>query len=435
MTRPIGPSQAPPRLLLVSTTWWPSDARLAASLRDAGCAVSLLCPGGHPAEALGIEAIHRLRAFGRRRALLRAIRASCPDLVVPTDERALRDMHELHASGNAATRALIENSLGAPGNFARLTSRLGTMEDARQAGMRVADTIAVTDRASLRRWKDAAPGPIVLKSDGSWGGEGVRVCHAPDAVDAALRALRRGPGVAILLKRWLVNRDRFVLADRLRRREPALVAQRHVAGRAGDLAAFCYRGELLGVAIGRQEQCGRLHGPSTMLRLVDHPALVDGARRLAASLGLTGFIGIDIIIEDATGEPVVIEINPRATPLAGAARGACSPAASAARALGAAPRTETAAEMPRDLVAYFPAAWRVDPSDERLEACDGDIPHADPALLAELLRTPWPERGLLARIFGWLLARAGTRASSPAGAPARGATARHEGQAAPLGTT
>ena len=156
MTNPTGPipngvteTPARPRVLLISTTWWPSDARLAAALRDAGCAVSLLCPGGHPAEALRVEAIYRLHAFGRRGALLRAIRAFRPELVVPTDERALRDMHELHASGGAEVRALIEASLGGPANFDRLTSRLGTMEDARRAGMRVADTIAVTDSAPL----------------------------------------------------------------------------------------------------------------------------------------------------------------------------------------------------------------------------------------------------------------------------------------------
>ncbi len=134
-------------------------------------------------------------------------------------------------------------------------------------------------------------------------------------------------------------------------------------------------------------------GPSTVIRLIDRPELLAGARRL----GLSGFIGLDFIIDDATGEAVVIEINPRATPLGASAIGPGTPVAGAARSLGAIPGD--AAGEQGDLIAYFPAAWRVDPADPRLALCAREIPSSDPPLLAEMLRTPWVERSALAIVF------------------------------------
>jgi hypothetical protein len=389
------PPHAPkPRVLVVTTHWWPSDGRLVLTLRNAGCAVSVLCPTGHPVRVLRLERIHTQRAFGHMAALSRAIRLDTPDLVVPADERAVRDLHRLHATGSDSERALIERSLGPPQTFGQMTSRLGSLLAASDAGLRIADTIKAPTPSSVMAWAPGPGGTVVLKSDGSSGGRGVRFVRA-DAVEAAHRELRRGAPLAALLKRWLVNRDPFGLADLLRARSPALVAQRHVAGRVGDLAMFCRDGELEGAAVAIQEQCGRLNGASTLVRIVDRPDLVAGAAMLARRLRLSGFIGIDFVIDDA-GDAFVIEINPRVTPLASYAPGPNGPVLAAARALGA--NGAIASDASRELIAYFPDAWRIDPLDARLSSCAPDIPTDEPALLAELLRTPWPDRSALARL-------------------------------------
>ncbi len=229
----------------------------------------------------------------------------------------------------------------------------------------------------------------------------MRVLDRSDRLETAMRALRRR-GVLRAIKRWIVNRDAFAMADLLAHRKPALIAQRFVPGQVGDAAIFCLGGELLGMSVAIQEQCAYEKGPSTIVRLIDRPELVAGARRLVEAHGLSGFIGLDFII-DAAGEVRVIEVNPRATPLGGAADGRGCPVAAAARALGATGVRDAGAR--RDLIAYFPAAWHLDPTDERLALCARDVPQGEPALLAELLRKPWWERSLLAVLAAPLLER------------------------------
>jgi hypothetical protein len=54
-------------------------------------------------------------------------------------------------------------------------------------------------------------------------------------------------------------------------------------------------------------------GPATVVRVIDHPAMAEAARRMVRRLGLSGFSGFDFIIAE-TGEPVLLELNPRLTP-------------------------------------------------------------------------------------------------------------------------
>ena len=375
-------------------------------LRKAGCRITILCPPGHPARSGRFDAILTHRAFRPRAALSRAIRRFTPDLVVPADERALGDLHRLHASGSARERALIERSLGPPETYPVVTSRLGTMNAVRAAGLAIPETVADCGLAALSAWMAAAQCPIVLKADGTCAGDGVRIVTAPSDIAAAREALRARPRLSATIRQWLVNRDPYLLADRLTRLPAPLSAQRYIEGRLGDIAMFCMDGEILGATIAEREQSAHPTGSSTIVRIVDRPELLAGAQRLVGDLRLSGFIGMDFIVDPRTGEAIVIELNPRATPLCNAAPfHGRSPAAAAAAALGGG--AATADERPRALVAYFPKAWAFDPRDARLEHCVRDIPLEDPGLLAGILETPWPERGV--RLAAWNAVRRAAR--------------------------
>ena len=51
-----------------------------------------------------------------------------------------------------------------------------------------------------------------------------------------------------------------------------------------------------------------------------------------------------------------------------------------------------------DVIAYFPQALHWDPESPLLQSSFHDVPLDEPDLVSELLRTPWPDRSLLARI-------------------------------------
>ena len=334
---------------------------------------------------------------------------------MPGDERARHALHRLHATGDAAARALVEASVGAPAAFDRLLSRQSSLDAARAAGMPVADAIADLSPEALAARFASGGGPIVLKVDGTWAGEGVRIVRDGADVEPARANLLRVP-FASGLKRWLVYRDAARLIDCLRGQARTLSAQVYIpGGRVGDMALFCRNGSVLAmVAAEREAGCGEL-GPSTIVRVVRRPELEEGARRFVRRLGLSGFVGFDFVIDPETDEARVIEVNPRATALAGIpTREGTSPAIEAAAALGA--TALRPASPPRDLVAVLPKAWTEHPGDRRLQLCAADWPDEDPVLAEALLRWPRGETGWRVALWSAVstrLARIGTR-SRPA---------------------
>jgi len=127
--------------------------------------------------------------------------------------------------------------------------------------------------------------------------------------------------------------------------------------------------------------------------------MVLAARILARRLELSGFFGLDFMIEEETGSCYLIEMNPRSTPLAHLALGMGRDplAALAARLSGAAPSARQPVTQ-EDLIAYFPQAWHWDPNSEFLKISFCDVPSSEPELVKDLLQVPFPDRSLLARI-------------------------------------
>ena len=137
-------------------------------------------------------------------------------------------------------------------------------------------------------------------------------------------------------------------------------------------------------------------GPANVVRLVDNSEMMFAAEQLARRLGLSGFFGLDFMIEEGSGASYLIEMNPRSTPLGHLQLGRGRDLVEALTAeLTAQPVRDLPSVTQNELIAYFPQAWNS--KNELLSSCFQDIPRDEPDLVNALMR-PWPERSLLFRL-------------------------------------
>lgn len=393
-----------PAVLLTTTTRWPVAARMASRLAQAGCDVSVLCPGpGHP--ALKVRGVRRTLPYsGYRplRSLAAAIDAAKPDIIVPCDDPGVQHLHALHAhASNQGTdgrhlTALIEHSLGPPRSHRIVSARYDLLKVAEKEGLRVPPTSLVNTLEDLRSWFQEQAPPSVLKADGTSAGHGVKIVRTPREAEEAYRGLTRPPGVVEVVKQLILHRDRgWVLAHTIRRK-PAVIVQSFIRGRPANCAVSCWAGSVLAGFSVEVVSTGRATDPAIVVRVVDNPAMLRAAERLAARLSLTGFFGLDFMIEEGSGEAFLIEMNPRCTPLCHLQLGPGRDMVEALRAkLAGQPCRATPSVTRNDLIAYFPFARHA--KSELLESCFEDVPQGEPDLVEEILH-PWSQRSVVGRL-------------------------------------
>jgi len=118
---------------------------------------------------------------------------------------------------------------------------------------------------------------------------------------------------------------------------------------------------------------------------------------------LSGFHGLDFVLDQKTGAAYLIEINPRCTQLGHlrlANQGDLAGALSAKlwnQPIPAA--TDPQDCQPGEVVVFFPQAIQWNPKNPYLRCGKHDVPWEEPALVLELLRVAWPERKWLSRIY------------------------------------
>jgi carbamoylphosphate synthase large subunit len=119
------------------------------------------------------------------------------------------------------------------------------------------------------------------------------------------------------------------------------------------------------------------------------------AKRIASRLELSGFFGLDFMIEDRSGHTYLIEMNPRSTLLChlplGPGRDMIAPLFAK---LSGHPLRDTSSVTQNDMIAYFPLAWQC--KSKFLQSSFQDVPQGEPELVQDLLH-PWPDRSLLYR--------------------------------------
>lgn len=391
-----------PHVLLATTCRLPSTARLAMELHAAGATISLIAPRGHPARVLTFLANQAVyRATTPTRTLARAITRLQPDLVVPCDERTVRDLHAIcRHTQDTALRAFIQRCTAPSNQFNTVTSRAELLALARAEGVRVPDSAPLPDRRALHRWLEAHATPFVIKADGSWSGFGVRVISDARTAEHAFHALSRPLSLRLALREALLEGNYFAFRTWWRSEPPALSVQSFVDGWPANIGVACWRGEILATICAEAVATETATGPSTVARIIHNPEMIEAARRIVGALNLSGLIGFDFMIEAATGAAYLIEMNPRNTPICALrlSHGRDLPEALLARVAGR-PRRERPARTERDIIVSFPETWMLDPTNNFLRSGFHDVPWEQPALVRKLLQPERRERYLVFRLL------------------------------------
>lgn len=381
----------PSRILLLSTVRWPSVARLAHGFAYAGCTVDALAPPGAAILASRyLSRAHCYRALQPRRSVENAVAQAEPDLAICCDDRALAQLLALYQShvDDARIRHLVERSLGNPAALPRLVSRSGFLAEARAEGIPVADTLPVGNETELKAVLSALGLPIVLKSDGSWGGEGVAVVRNSSEARAAFARLANPPSPFRSVLRAVKRRDLHHLRDAVGRQRRIVSAQRYVSGTPAASAFAAWQGEIVAAISYDVLIAEDTLGPPSVIRRTECPVIAGAARKIARRFGLSGIHGMDFI-RDASGAPHLIEINPRATQGSTLAFGSGRdlPAGLTGRLVRDAPARPAIAG---DLVAFFPREWKRDCRSPYIHSAHHDVPWDDPGVLLACLG--WPVR-------------------------------------------
>ena len=389
-----------PILLLVAGNWWPIAARMAAAFIEHGCLVAALCPPGHPLRYVhGVHQIRTLRALSPRRSLERAVLGIRPDLVVPCDDRSVAQLHELHRL-RPQLRMLIERSLGEPRGFNVVDSREQLLETARELDIRVARTCGVRSAAQASE-RFALVGPTaVLKMDDTSGGEGVQIARTANEAAAAIRHTRFEATLPVALKRLVVNRDPMALWSwRRRRRQTGLTLQQFVRGTPANIMVACWQGKILAELSVQALSCQGPTGASLVVQVIANPQLSRAAALLAGHLKISGFFGLDFILEQGTGAEYLIEMNPRCTQLGHLKTSQGDLAGALCAALAGRERARATQPILSNTIAFFPQAFLWGAHTAYPEGVHHDVPWEQRRLVRALLQDPWPNRQWLARLY------------------------------------
>jgi hypothetical protein len=374
---------------------------MAAALLKHGCRVSVLCPARHPLTYVaGIERFYRYgRAFSLSQ-LRKALLDLQPNVVVPCDDGVVAQLHALHRE-QPSLRPLIERSLGSPQGFSLLDSRFSLIEAAFESGIRVPKTVTIEKENDLVKWHAAGRTRTVLKVDGECGGNGVRITRSLAESKEAREQFRTSRSASIAFKRAMIDLDPIAVWQHGRRKQLGITAQEFIEGRPANSMLVCWRGELLAMISVIVVSAEGATGAATIVRRVRNDEMRMAAKLLALRFGLTGFYGLDFMIESATGRPYLIEMNPRCTQLGHiefADQG--SLAGIYAAALRGEQRPVARNPVSQETIALFPQALGAgEACAPYIRASYHDVPLEEPQLRHELMLGAWPFRRLMGRLY------------------------------------
>jgi hypothetical protein len=337
--------------------------------------------------------MYRYSGLSPLTSLRDAVYDACPDLVVPADDLATSHLHELHKCESKRGPAgqqickLIERSLGAAGSFAIVNGRNAFMQVAKEEGIRVPDTAVIQSPSELHEWIARTGFPSVLKANGTSGGDGVRIVNTVQEAERGFYKLQSPPLLARALKHALIDRDLTLLRPSLLRRRPVVNAQSFVAGREATSALFCWEGNVLASLHFEVLQKAGSTGHATVVRWIHHPEMLDAAEKIARRLNLSGFHGLDFMIETKSSKAFLIEINPRTTQVGHLSLGDGRDLPAALYSALARKKAEMSLRVTEnDTIALFPQEWKRDPQSPYLLSAYHDVPWQEPGIVSACAR-------------------------------------------------
>ena len=202
-------------------------------------------------------------------------------------------------------------------------------------------------------------------------------------------------------KRLAIDRDPLAAWMRWNRGRREVTIQEFIVGRPANSMLVSRQGAVISQASVLVVASDGPTGAATIIRHINDKRVTQAGELLAAKLHLSGFCGLDFMIEADTGDPYLIEMNPRCTQLGHLE---ISGQGSLARAFSADLKSEpnpcTLQPIRRGPIALFPQAFRKSiVRNPHLDSSYHDIPWEEPQLVHELMLDPWPARRWVARLY------------------------------------
>jgi predicted ATP-grasp superfamily ATP-dependent carboligase len=380
-----------PHVLIFHTLDWPNAARLAIAFRAANCRVDALCRKGHPLRVVSsVDRIHAFSLFSPLKSLRNAIENSQPDFIVPCDDTAVAHLHRLHREETSPTLVkLIERSLGDSRSYEQLALRSQLPSITAGTGALLPRTRIIQTLDELRDWTREVGYPVVLKTDRSWGGEGVVIAETPAHAQAAFLAMSSRPSVMRAMKRVLLNRDPNLFFRKFTETAPTITVQEFIPGKLANTAVACWQGDTLAALSVEVVASFCELGSSTVVHPVDNAQMHAAADELTRKIGISGFCGFDFILEEKTGRAYLLEINPRATQINHLVLGNGHDLPGALRAkIADEPARQAVSITSASTISLFPQEFKRDPASSFLSSGYHDIPWEEPALIQAFQAAP-----------------------------------------------
>jgi hypothetical protein len=380
-----------PALLVTCESEWLAPIRMPAALHRGGFDVTLLAPSG----ALAAHSRHVIRsrllpenatAQEWLFALVAAVEAAAPAILLPGDEMSLRLMQAIVCEPPPGPQpaaikdlaALIVGSLGSPKFYRAGVDKTLLQPLMEQAGVRVPEYRVVRSPEEAAEASRAFGPEVVVKPGAGTGGRDVVDCDTPQEASAAFRHVLEATG-----------------RDPVMGREPSILIQRRIDGLMVPRTSVAYRGrELAGFARERMQTIAP-HRGSTVVRYVHAPELAAFSRAAARALEITGFFAIEYCVERTTGHAYLIDLSLRMAPsthtgnLVGV--DLCAALAAALRGEKVEPLDLPVGSS--HMMTLFPQEFWRDPKSAALRRYPSDLPWEDPALWRELLSWRYEAHG------------------------------------------
>ncbi len=277
------------------------------------------------------------------------------------------------------------------------------MDLARQLGIRTPESTCIRQPEDLGPWFTRNGQSHVLKRDGSFGGKGVAVVHSLPEAERAFRSIAKAPTFVSRLSRWLALGDPLAFW-KAEEHQPEIIAQQFIEGRPANILFICFEGRVLASICVEVLVTEGSTGAALVAKLIDNREMRLAAEKVARSLNLSGFNGLDFMLEDGSNKAYLIEMNPRCTQLGHVP---IDGQGDLARFLGTdlpfSYKASAAAET--QILAFFPQIlWSLkDPVSHYPIYLD--VPWLEPALVTELTKRDWRERRLLGYLYARLFPR------------------------------
>jgi predicted ATP-grasp superfamily ATP-dependent carboligase len=371
-------------LLVATATQWFGTARIPRSLARAGFEVFLLAPKDTLAE--NSRFIARTRHLPDNATLRQwvdafaeMVKETSPRLVLPCDDTAFRLLQTLALSPPGAMRpeshlqlaGLISESLGDP-RFYRTSVEKTLLPPAAEAlGIRVPPYAIIDTLAAAQSFANARDYPIVLKRDHSTAGEGVAIVDSQSQLAAAFERLARP--------------DPSALGHA---ETGSLLIQALIVGDVHYENTAAWNGRRIGGFAVHRLEYADVKGPAAVIRCYRSEEIGDFSSKLVRGFGMTGLFATEYIVEQASGEAYLLEVNRRMTPgfHVGSRIGVDLCVALHCAMQGTAPTTRTGMDEGEEhLNVHFPQEWMRDPRSHYLRDHPVDVPWDEPELIKAML--------------------------------------------------